>query len=397
VAPAGETATVLLVDDEPTVLLTLSLQLRRDCRIVTAADGAGALRALASHAPVAAIICDQRMPGTEGTALLERVRVEHPDTIRILHTGQPDVPTAIAAINDGQIFRFIAKPVGTEELRRTVRDAVEQHRIRTTERELLDKTLGGSMKALFGCLEMACPTAFARGGRIRNLVTSLCQHLHIEGAWQVEVAAMACQLGAVTLPPSVAEKLDRGLPLPDDEQRMVDALPGIASTLLGDIPLLGEVIQIIDGLRPEAPAGGPAGPGAPVVALATDILRVAIRYETLDSRGYAPHSIITALHDSGRYSPELIAAACRVGGIVLDGHTVRALTVGQLGTGMRVVEDVHAGNGVVLLGRGVVITDLLIERLVNFRNKGELVEPILAAVPLGHPVEPVAGAPAGPA
>ncbi|WP_189078248.1 response regulator [Mangrovihabitans endophyticus] len=384
---AGDHATVLLVDDEESVLLTLTLQLRKDFRVVTAVDGPSALSALSTHAPVAAVVCDRWMPGTDGIELLRRIRDDHPWTTRILHTGRADLETARAAINTGQIFRFVDKPVSTDELRRTVRDAVEQHRVQMAERDLLDKTLGGSITALFGCLEMASPAAFARAARIRTLVGALCRQLNLTERWQIEVAAMASQLGAVMLPPDVVDKLDHGVPLADDEQRMVDAVPGAAVRLLRDVPLLDEVVQIIRALEPGFRASaGTDDP--PVVRRGAAVLRLALRYETLHARAYEPDSIIASLRSEGHH-PEIVAAACRVGGLAPDRHVVRALNVGELSIGMEIVEDVRAPNGLVLVGRGMAITELLIERLMNFRDKGMLAEPVLAAVP-GTP-DPAAG------
>src|SRR5690348_839904 len=86
---------VLIVDDEPTVLDTLSHQLRRDYRVITAVDGHDALRVLAAEGTVAAIVSAMRMPDMDGIELLGRIQLTHPDTTRILHTAQADLTSAI--------------------------------------------------------------------------------------------------------------------------------------------------------------------------------------------------------------------------------------------------------------------------------------------------------------
>jgi response regulator RpfG family c-di-GMP phosphodiesterase len=103
-------STVLLVDDESAILETLALQLRRDHRVLTAESGDDALRllALAGTGPVAAVISDLRMPGMDGVELLRRIQLEYPDTTRVLHTAQSDLNAAIAAINDGGVYRYLA-------------------------------------------------------------------------------------------------------------------------------------------------------------------------------------------------------------------------------------------------------------------------------------------------
>jgi CheY-like chemotaxis protein len=368
---------VLVVDDESSILETLSLQLRRHHRVVTAADGAEALRFLEQSGPVAAVISDMRMPGMDGIELLRHVQVKYPDTTRVLHTAQADVTSAIAAINDGGVFRYLCKPCPTPDLRRTVQDAVERHWRTTTERQLLDKTLRASLQALFGCLELASPPAFARAGRIRSLVAALCSELELHELWEIEVAAMASQLGAVTVPASVLQKLERGLPLDGDEQAMVDAMPDVAVRLLADVPMLHDVVEIVRGLATPARDGA----SSPLIGAAIDVVRTAIEFETLDSRGLPVESAIAVLESRENPRPRILAALRAVKGVAAAQDTVRALAVSELEVGMCIAEDIVAVNGLVLIGRGMVVTDVLLDRLANFRHTTKLVEPVLASVP----------------
>src|SRR5688572_11802059 len=158
---------VLDVDDEATTLETLSYQIGKDFRVMTAEDGHAALAVLDQHGPIAVVVSDQRMPGMEGLELLERVRVRHPDIVRVLHTAQTELSVAVSAINEGKVFSFLCKPCPTDNLRRTVREAVDQYHATIAEREMLERTLQTSMHALFSWMEMVNPRAFARAERIR--------------------------------------------------------------------------------------------------------------------------------------------------------------------------------------------------------------------------------------
>ncbi|MBM2621344.1 response regulator [Actinoplanes sp. LDG1-06] len=364
---------MLLVDDESAILETLSLQLRRDHKVLVAGSGAEALRLLASSGPVAAVISDLRMPEMDGVELLRRVQLEYPDTTRVLHTAQSDLSAAIAAINDGGVYRYLSKPVTTDELRTTVQSAVEMHGRSTADRQLLDKTLKASLHALFGCLELASPLAFARAGRIRTLVSELCHEMQLDSLWEIEVAAMASQLGAVTLPPSVLVKLDKGLPCTDEEQAMVDAMPGVAVQLLKTIPMLEDVIEIVRGLSLNPPPHP-----SPLVEAAIAVVRTAIDFETLESRGLEVESAITVLECRDHSALLVLAALRQVKGCVQVKEKVRGLRVVDLEVGMRVAEDIVAANGLVLIGRGMVVTDLLLDRLTNFARMIEIIEPVLA-------------------
>jgi DNA-binding NtrC family response regulator len=99
---------VLCVDDEPRVLEGLELRLRRHYDVEAAFDGATALQIIKTGGPFAIVISDMRMPGMDGATLLTQIREIAPDTVRILLTGFADTESAVAAVNGGQIFRFLA-------------------------------------------------------------------------------------------------------------------------------------------------------------------------------------------------------------------------------------------------------------------------------------------------
>jgi response regulator RpfG family c-di-GMP phosphodiesterase len=238
-------APVLCVDDEPAVLDGLRRSLRGIVELHTATGGAEALATLEAAGPFAVVVSDMRMPGMDGVTLLAHFRERAPDTIRMLLTGNADVEAAAAAVNRGQIFRFLFKPCPPDDLRAAVTAAVEQHRLVTAERELLDRTLRGSVQALVETLALANPTAFTRAARLRRLVRSVVAALGLEEWWHIEIAATLSQIGAVTLPPAVVEKLHTGEELSPDESEMAGRLPAIAEDVLSTIPRLEAVRGII--------------------------------------------------------------------------------------------------------------------------------------------------------
>ena len=111
-----ERPTLLIVDDEADVRDGLELVLRRQYRVLTADRAAAALRILATE-PVDIVLSDHRMPQTTGLALLKEVSARYPDTIRIMLTGQAALDLALAAINQGEVYRFVMKPVDRTELK----------------------------------------------------------------------------------------------------------------------------------------------------------------------------------------------------------------------------------------------------------------------------------------
>jgi CheY-like chemotaxis protein len=127
---------VLLVDDEERVISSLCRLFRREgYELVVATSGPDALRLLAAS-PVQLVISDHRMPGMTGIELLREIRARWPDTVRIILSGYSDVSTIIAAVNEGEIYKFITKPWNDEEIRLHVRRAIEQHELQKDNQRL---------------------------------------------------------------------------------------------------------------------------------------------------------------------------------------------------------------------------------------------------------------------
>ncbi|UGQ47801.1 EAL domain-containing protein [Massilia endophytica] len=125
--PAGEESktprTLLLVDDEPSVLSSLERLFRREgYRILSAGSGKQGLELLASN-DVQVVISDQRMPEMQGTEFMARAKELYPDTVRMILSGYADLTSVKDAINRGAVYKFLSKPWDDDELRETVRDA----------------------------------------------------------------------------------------------------------------------------------------------------------------------------------------------------------------------------------------------------------------------------------
>jgi len=122
-----EEHTILCVDDEESILNSLKRLLRKEpYKIYTATGGEAGLAVMAEH-PVQLVITDQRMPGMTGTEFLQKVKESWPDTTRIILSGYAEVGTIVNSINQGEIYRFIAKPWQEEELKAVIRQGLERY------------------------------------------------------------------------------------------------------------------------------------------------------------------------------------------------------------------------------------------------------------------------------
>jgi len=122
--------TIMLVDDEPHMLRSLTSLLEEEYSIILARNGKEALehvRQMEEPDKISLILCDQRMPGLTGIELLKRLKSLLPKTIRIILTAYDDVPIIIAAVNEAKIYEFILKPYEPEKLKLRVKLAIEDY------------------------------------------------------------------------------------------------------------------------------------------------------------------------------------------------------------------------------------------------------------------------------
>jgi two-component system response regulator HupR/HoxA len=129
---------VLVVDDEPDILRSFSFNYGDDFDVVTADGGARALELLRTR-DAAVIVADQRMPAMSGTEFLERSMAVRPDAVRIILTGYTDVEAIVDAINKSRIYRYVTKPWDSEELRLTLRRAIEAFHLTRENARLVEE------------------------------------------------------------------------------------------------------------------------------------------------------------------------------------------------------------------------------------------------------------------
>ncbi|HBZ54993.1 MAG TPA: response regulator [Syntrophobacteraceae bacterium] len=129
--------TILFVDDEPLVTQALKRALHKEpYRILSAQSASQALEILVRQA-VDVVISDEMMPGMLGSEFLAVVCRDYPDTVRIILTGHANLKSAVRAINEGQIYRYLTKPCNEEELIVTLRQALQHKELMAKSRQLL--------------------------------------------------------------------------------------------------------------------------------------------------------------------------------------------------------------------------------------------------------------------
>ena len=359
---------LLFVDDEPAVLEAVAANLRRAFEVVTATSGDAGLEYLTAQSDFAVVMSNIRIPKMDGATFLALAKEIAPEAVRILLTGQADLDAAIRAVNHGQLFRFLTKPCPRDTLRGVIDSAVVQHRLITGERVLLEQTLRGSIKMLVDVLAITSPAAFGRANQIKTRVLQLAGQLGILDSWQLEIAALASQLGYIVLPHELCEKLESRASLTPDEQRIVARAPAMTEQLLANIPRL-ENVRAMLALHVRPPARKlDAEPTTQLIELGAHLLRVAIDIEELEAtssdRTASPVRLLLSRTDL--YDPEVLEAVERLycerpARVVIKVVPSRGLCVGMV-----LSEEVRLANGTLLVARGYEVTAGFIERVKNF-------------------------------
>lgn len=236
---------ILLVDDDPMLLAGIRRQFRNQFDIDCAESGADGLALMKSGAHYAAIVADMRMPGMDGIEFLSFVAKRFPDPTRLMLTGNNDQETAVRAVNDGHVYRFLNKPCSMEVLREALTEAVERHRMRCLERDLMEQTLAGSVKVLLDVMEVANPIAFGRVCGIRKIAELAAEDLGAGESWEIKVATLLSSIGWISVPDDVVNKVILNHGLSNDEAEIVKRHVDVAYDLLKNVPRLGGVASTI--------------------------------------------------------------------------------------------------------------------------------------------------------
>lgn len=375
---------ILLVDDEPAVLDGLQRQLRKNYAVTLTSDAKQALKLVVTQGPFAVVVSDLRMPIMDGVALLHSIRQLAPDTVRILLTGNADLEAATSAVNEGNVFRFLTKPCPILTLLRALEASVEQYRLITAERVLLEQTLRGGLKTLTDILALVNPEAFGRAVRVQKLVHEVAIAEGIADPWQVEIAAMMAQIGWVTLTQEMTSKLYRGAALSDSEQTIMDKLPEVTEQLLANIPRLEPVREILryqrkhydgHGLPDDQACGNSIPWGARALKAATDL-------DVLEAQGFEGATVLDALRArTGWYDPAILEAFQRQRGNQRRDGAVMQVPLHQVQTGMIFAEDVKTRLGLLLIARGQEVTPSLVQRIKNLAMTSKISDPVLVVLP----------------
>lgn len=413
---------ILFVDDERNILGSLQRVFRKEGYGILVAESGECGLDLLRHNNVAVVVSDQRMPGMGGVEFLKKVRESQPDTIRMMLTGQADMAEIAGAINQGEVYRYITKPWDDDELRVIVKAAVERYNLvaenrrlqaetmrqnaelydlnQTLEAKVDEKTkrLRESFFAFVGlCADMIELHDQLSGGhckRVAVLAKGFGQKLGMKGA-ELEAlwaAALLHDIGLVGVPREVLDKHENELS--ESERALIRNNPVLSQEIVSRIDALRQAGLIVrsqmenhDGTGyPDKLRGEEINAGSRILAVCRDYdrLRHAKRFSKVDA-------LVTIERGRGRrYAPDVTEAFLKFASGLKESDETQGVThaagsklpqvakvdIQDISAGMTLARPLVTGKGRLLVAQGTVLTEALIEKVLNFHR----IDPITDAV-----------------
>ena len=416
-------ATLLFVDDEPGILSALRRLFRpHGYRILIAESGEQGLAILEEN-EVDLVISDMRMPVMDGAAFLKQVRQRWPDITRILLTGYADITSTVSAINEGEIYRYIAKPWDDNEIITIVREAIERRRLqsenirlteltRTQNEELkslnasleqkvaertaelqkalsqvekahgeLKKSFVTSVQVFTGLMELRSGTGANRlaghGRRVADLARNIAGRMKLSDseAQNVMLAALLHDIGKLGLPDELLDKPFNSMSAENRAQVMKH--PVVGQNILMAIERFHDAAKLVrhhhesyDGSGyPDRLSGIAIPQGARIISVANDY--DALQIGTLVQRPLKPAEALSFLIDNRgkRYDPAAVDALAQLlSESKKPEFSEVPLRTMHLKPGMIISRDLNHADGYMLLAKGSALNADIISQLVKMEQ-----------------------------
>lgn len=362
---------VLFVDDDKNLLMAFRRVLRKHFDLDTAYGGREGLDMMAENGPYAVVVSDLQMPVMNGLEFLRRAKAADPDCVCIMLTGNADLQTAIEALNQGNIFRFLLKPCEGDVLVMALMAGLEQHGLIQARKELLEQTLRGTVQVLTEVVALAKPDLFEQASRIQRFVREIAIRMSIPDIWAVETAAMLCNIGSMLM-------------VQDETDAPPEAHGALGARLIRRIPRMAAVADIVQyqakhhdgGGYPEDAVAGKAIPfGARILKCVIDYDRL-----TIESAESPERALFIMKDRRGQYDPDVLAVLAKIAAETDAGRGTR-IPLSDIQEGMVLGEDLKTPNGRLLLSRGREINRPVIERLRFLADTGQCPDQIAVLKP----------------
>ncbi|TWT97998.1 Hydrogenase transcriptional regulatory protein hupR1 [Botrimarina colliarenosi] len=368
------TQRVLFVDDDQMLLSSMERCLGLKFELDTAISGLDALELMKTNA-YSVVVSDMRMPIMDGVQFIEKARVLSRQSVFMMLTGNQDLQTAMRAVNEGQVYRFLNKPCRPDEIEAAVTQAQRQFNLEASERELLNKTFVDALGVFSDVIETLQPHLVGRCGKTEQVLDELRLACGLPSRWEYKVAAKVMLLG-------FAMQFDRrsGMNVSATQATIeLNRACTTAARIVQRIPRLDSVAEIIrcvpttDGVLADPSSSDPLD----MVMNGAALLRVAHMVEALSDSGVECDEAMTWIVQAAPDISPMLAEAARnlypkeveAEGIPFDPDDLKP--------GLILFDDLTGADGATLLRSGRKLSQTHIDKLRDEKADRGSVAPVL--------------------
>ena len=364
---------ILFVDDDYTLLDFFKEELGSFFDVTTAANGKEGLKILMNNLndPFPVIVSDYDMPGMNGIQFLSEVRKISNHTTRIMITANTDIKIAVNAVSEGDVFRFLLKPCPPKELIKNIMAGIEQYRLVLSEKNILEKTLLGAIGVLIDILSVVNPEVFSQALRLRTLAKKIISRMKLANTWELEIGVLLSQIGCVSIPPEILKKKFNGYELTEAEKKVFHTHPTSGFKFLSRIPRLEKIAESIR-YQYSIP-----DKSDPVTVQIVQLNKILQDYDVLIQTNHTPAQSLEIMDkERSRYDVLFFEALQAEILKVQEGHTIKLLNLNELKVGQVIADEVRSEKGLDLVKKGTEITEVILDRLIQFKKREPILEPI---------------------
>jgi len=372
------TKKILMIDDDRDILASYQVNFRKDFIIRIAENASQAVEILKSEDDIGVIVSDYKMPNIDGVTLLKMLKQLYPDTVRIMITGYADLKTAVNAVNEGSIYRFLTKPIPPNELKTILQDALVHYNLKKNEKDLLNNTLKGTLKLLIDLVSLSIPQTLNLGTRSRTIARRIAQKLEIEDIWELEIASLLSNIGMLLLPHEIIEKKSQMIELSYSELQIYNTFPEIGAKLLKNIPRFEKIADAILYQNESYGSRNDAHKKNENIPVNSRIIRIANDYTYhLDNNCTPLEAYDKMLENYYLYDSNLLKILLSEVVGVDNSRRIRQLKLSELKSGMVTAKDIKDESDTILLTKDKEISEPILIRLNQIAKVRNIVEPVL--------------------
>jgi putative two-component system response regulator len=333
VSTAASKPRVLFVDDEPAMLESFRRSARREFAADVALDADHGLDYLRRGGPYCIVVSDMRMPGMDGAEFLATVRTISPESVRVMLTGCDEVEVAVRAVNDGRIFKFLSKPVPTEDLLACLRACLAHYLEEREQKQVMASTIHaleqldiGTLTAFARAIDANSPWTAGHSERVTALALKIAHAMGLpaKDLQIVHRGALLHDIGKIGTPPAILDKPGK---LEAWENEVMRNHVKVGIRILEPIDCFREMLCVVAQHHENFDGSGyPAGLAGDQITLHARIVAAADAYDALTSerpyrKGVSREKALEILTGNAgtQFDPRVVEALLKVASSLKSG------------------------------------------------------------------------------